>query len=397
MEHNEVMSDSLGFYDKLESFSSFAEVVDPRHYTRVPGDWSVVISDVKGSTQAIAENRYKEVNMAGAATITVVLNSLGGRKIPFVFGGDGATFLVHQGDLAKVTAALSKTAAMVKTSYDLELRIGAVSVGELMRSGSGVEIAKYQVSPQSALAMIRGGGVAIAEKWIKEGDSRATAYPPAEGVADVTGLSCRWNPIPAKRGEMLSILVLARGDEASVGKTYSLILEKFEKLFGPGDESHPVTASKLDKRMSLKTISPELKLKMKAAEEGVIFAIKVLLGTFAIRFMYRFGLRIAGFDARDYVRDMVSNTDFRKFDDMLRMVRECDASQRASLEQLLDRLRQSGHIYYGIHASKEALMTCMVFTAEDHLHFIDGSGGGYAMAAKQLKSQMASPQASASL
>lgn len=385
------MGDTRGFYDNLTAFSSFSEVVDQRHYVRVPEDWSVLITDVKGSTKAIAENRYKEVNMAGAATITATLNTLKGRKIPFVFGGDGATFLVHDSDLGPVTASLAKTSAMVKKAYDLELRIGHVSIADLSSSNALVEVAKFGVSEKSSLAMIRGGGVAVAEKWIKGGDSRARAIAPAEGLADVEGLSCRWNPIPAKRGEMLSILVLARGSSESASETYKTVLQELETLFGPGDESHPVTEAKLDHKVSLKTLSPELKLRAKVAELGIVHVIKAYLGSLALRFLYKSGLKLAFFDAREYVSDLAKNTDFRKFDDMLRMVRECDRSQRERLEAYLETLRREGRIHYGLHASKEALMTCMVFSAEDHVHFIDGGGGGYALAAKMLKAQMTSP------
>lgn len=384
------MSDTLGFYQKMKPFSSFAEVVDPRHYERVPEDWHVIISDVKGSTRAIAENRYKEVNMAGAATITAVLNSLSGRKIPFVFGGDGATFLVHDTDLETVAEALKKTSSMVKAAYDLEIRIGIVPIAELTKVGARVDVAKYKVSNRSTLAMIRGGGVALAEKWIKEHDARARAVEPGEGMADVKGLSCRWNPIPATRGEMLSILILARGNPSEVTATYVHVLHEVEVLFGPGDDTHPVTEAKLDRRVSLKTFAPELKLRVKAAEEGLLYAFKIFFGSVAIRVLYRLGIKVPGFDAKEYVRDLVSSSDFRKFDDMLRMIRECDAIQKKNLEDFLERLRREGRLFYGIHASKEALMTCMVFSTEDHVHFIDGAGGGYAMAAKQLKGQMVS-------
>jgi hypothetical protein len=48
-------------------------------------------------------------------------------------------------------------------------------------------------------------------------------------------------------------------------------------------------------------------------------------------------------------------------------------------------------IFYDLHISNEALMTCMVESATDnhHIHFIDGAGG-YALAALQLKEQVRS-------
>ena len=47
-------------------------------------------------------------------------------------------------------------------------------------------------------------------------------------------------------------------------------------------------------------------------------------------------------------------------------------------------------LFYGIQISDSALMTCMVFDRKDrHLHFVDGASGGYALAAKQMKGQLA--------
>ena len=47
-------------------------------------------------------------------------------------------------------------------------------------------------------------------------------------------------------------------------------------------------------------------------------------------------------------------------------------------------------LFYGIQISDSGLMTCMVFDRKDrHLHFVDGASGGYALAAKQMKGQLA--------
>jgi hypothetical protein len=60
------------------------------------------------------------------------------------------------------------------------------------------------------------------------------------------------------------------------------------------------------------------------------------------------------------------------------------------LRRELDALYDEGRIYYGLHESSQALMTCYVQGLDDgaHVHFVDGGSGGYALAAKQLKRQM---------
>jgi hypothetical protein len=44
-----------------------------------------------------------------------------------------------------------------------------------------------------------------------------------------------------------------------------------------------------------------------------------------------------------------------------------------------------------MHVADAALMTCLVFDLAEsrHLHFIDGGDGGFAMAARELKRQLA--------
>ncbi|MGB7075804.1 MAG: DUF3095 family protein, partial [Xanthobacteraceae bacterium] len=87
-------TDSESFYAAVPARRGFRSLMDPGHYTPLPIDWLVGIADVVASTKAIAEKRYKAVNMAGAAVIAAVTNALGGREFPFVFGGDGASFAV---------------------------------------------------------------------------------------------------------------------------------------------------------------------------------------------------------------------------------------------------------------------------------------------------------------
>ena len=67
-------------------------------------------------------------------------------------------------------------------------------------------------------------------------------------------------------------------------------------------------------------------------------------------------------------------------------------SERArQIETRLEEAAAKGLCRYGIHRQASALMTCIVpspFT-RDHMHFVDGGAGGYAMAARSLKAKAA--------
>src|ERR1700730_18342674 len=99
------------FYRSIPVFRGFTSLMDPALYSPLPDDWSVGLADVVGSTQAIAQARYKAVNMAGAAVIAAVTSALEGREVPFVFGGDGASFAVSRQDAVRARDALAATAA----------------------------------------------------------------------------------------------------------------------------------------------------------------------------------------------------------------------------------------------------------------------------------------------
>ncbi len=90
-----------------------------------------------------------------------------------------------------------------------------------------------------------------------------------------------------------------------------------------------------------------------------------------------------------YKKTLIANTDYRKFDEILRMIISGTLEQRKQLTAYLEDLRDKRKIVFGIHASASALMTCLVFNYEnDHIHFLDGSDGGYALAAKDMKQQL---------
>lgn len=54
-----------------------------------------MVTDVRGSTGAIEDGRYRDVDALGVASIIALCNALPELDLPYVFGGDGATLLVR--------------------------------------------------------------------------------------------------------------------------------------------------------------------------------------------------------------------------------------------------------------------------------------------------------------
>ena len=203
--------------------------------------------------------------------------------------------------------------------------------------------------------------------------------------SDLNGLSCRWQPIPAKNGAILSLLVLARAKNSQAA--YRTLLKFLDDILdGDAKSACPVHTSNMTYRSLARLLSDEGRLHRHWLSGAFMArAAEILLSVLA----FKFGIHW-GFDAKKYADSIDTHADFRKFDDILRMVVDCTKDQAARIRELLERLRTREEVYYGLHESDSALMTCFVNGIEEgrHIHFIDGSGGGYAMAAKQYKAQL---------
>lgn len=100
-------------------------------------------------------------------------------------------------------------------------------------------------------------------------------------------------------------------------------------------------------------------------------------------------IKTEGNDWGCYKSDLIANSDYRKFDNTLRMILAGTETQHEQLRTILERLHAEGAIAYGLHASPASLIACIVTDYNrDHVHFVDGSDGGYAMASKQLKTRL---------
>lgn len=326
-----------------KSYSEFSLVLDPTIYEPLPDDWLIGVTDVVNSTPAIKSGLYEDVNYAGASIIAALGNAWGTFDFPFVFRGDGAAFALPPHGIMTATSVLRQVASFARTDLDLALRIGLVSVGEIRASGRDVRIARYAASENATYAMFAGGGLKWAEQQIKNGrylvkPGKYTTKP------DLTGLTCEWTPFPSQQGEILSLLV--EPYEHTSPEVFAALARRVLAVFDAGPcQPHPVP-----KGIGIP----------KDSEKYV--------------------------DAKSW-SEIASNSDFRKYDDGLRLTLDSTLEQIETVEAMLVAAKSRGEINFGLHRQSHALMTCFVPSGrpDSHLHFLDGMGGGYAKAAEMME------------
>ena len=106
-------------------------------FVPVPEDWHVVVTDIKSSTHAVQTGAHDLVNLVATGSIIAALNLAYRRelRIPFFFGGDGATLILPASLLKPVMRALNEHRQNSIRNFDLDLRVGQVPVRDLYAAG----------------------------------------------------------------------------------------------------------------------------------------------------------------------------------------------------------------------------------------------------------------------
>ena len=370
------------FYDNLKTIKNFHDISQNSAFTDVPKDWIILLSDVKNSTQAIKDGKYKEVNMLGALSIISILNIEKKIDIPFIFGGDGAFLLIPPSLLKNAKQALLAVQKMAKDAYDLELRIGTIAVDEIYKNNKELLITKFKVAQGYSQAMLKGGGLEYSDMLLKSSDTYhiKEKIDPSFSV-DIKGLACRWENIPSPKNESISLLV--RANDQSY---YKEILENLETILGTKKSRNPITKKNTVLSFDDKVLTKEASLHTQNKFLKALIILK-------LKFINVFGNYLM--DSKigewaNYRTRITNSTDTEKFDDILRMVFSSDYEQTKKLELYLEKEYQDKKLTYGLHKSDSSLMTCLIFeTHGKHIHFVDSAKGGYAMAAIDLKSRNA--------
>jgi hypothetical protein len=383
------------FYAGLPAFDDFSAITDLSRYKEVPEDWQLVVADISDSTNAIQSGLYKAVNILGVSVITSIVNIAKPLAIPYIFGGDGATLCIPANLVPRARTALIATRILADRTHGLNLRVGLIPINIIYKAGLKILVAKHRMSPYYVQAVFAGGGIEYAERMIKD-EKAGAVYRLQETEdapdADFSGLECRWDNVPSKHGEIIALIVKALAP--SIEKEaiiYDKIITRVRQIYGDDDMCRPVYVDGLRTTYDGKKLVHEARIRTFGHGEMayVLYWVKIRVQNVLGWIFMTFGLNAGGTSWGDYKKDLVANTDFKKFDGILREVMSGTSDQRQELTAFLEQLCINKECVYGIHASDSALITCLISKRSGyHYHFVDGADGGYAMAALAMKNQL---------
>lgn len=359
-------------------------LADESLFTAIPEDWHVIITDIKGSTGAVMGGRHQDVNLIAAGSIVTVLNIAYALNItvPFFFGGDGATFIVPPSLIDRLMEALALYRANTQNNFNLELRTGTVPIGAIYAKGHSISIARFSNSVSFSIPIVLGSGLDYAEKIIKGDDYLMSAHKPQETELDLNGMQCRWDTIPPPRNkeEIVTLLIISR-DVEQQSEVFRKVLQKIDELYGTQEMRQPISVARLKLKTTFSRLSTEMRVQLGKIKWFELFKNWLVTFSWYIYFNTNKG--------KSYLKSMVEMSDTLVIDGKINTVITGTIAQRTSLQQLLDQMETDSEIIYGLHISNASIMSCYVRNLEDdHIHFVDGSDGGYTKAAKVLKEKL---------
>ncbi|MDX1585897.1 MAG: DUF3095 domain-containing protein [Balneolaceae bacterium] len=383
------------FYSDLPLIHDFSEASDGSNYRDLPENWYVVATDIVNSTAAVRDDNYKSVNILGASPIAAILNLTDRNSIPFTFGGDGALVCIPPELVEECLKILSSCRNIGFEAYGLDLRAAIIPVTYLNKIGKPIQVARFVASEHYDQALFMGEGVAYSDFILKsqKDDHEQFHITEASHSPEVNfgGLECRWKEVSHNDKEVITLLIHANPRTEDPGEIYREVMQKMKELFGFDYGTNPINPNALSMNLLPTKLMGETKLRTfgMGLWDRMKYLLKTQIEILTGKIFMKLGYKSSKTDWSLYKSDLSLNSDYRKFDDMLRVVITGKQEQRKKLESYLDGMFASSKLAYGIHVTDAAMVTCMVFEYHrSHIHFVDGSNGGYVMASRQLKKQM---------
>lgn len=381
--------DTKLFYKKLkkQKIPIHQLLGDRTRFEEVPDNWYVVVADVENSTEAVANGLHGSVNLAATGSIISVLNELKAIdstfKVPYFFGGDGATFLIPGHYIIDVINILDRYTVHVKKTMFLTLRADKMAVSEIRKNGHSLDIAKFRLNNFLTVPVVLGLGLKFAESEIKKNFKDSMLTNEVDTPVNLDGMECRWDEIkPDSSEKKVVCLIVNAVHEEEQSKIFSNILHKIYDLFGSLEERIPITTRELKLDTTVGKIRREMIARV--GKSKLSYLIKNWSITFFGKFYFEYFK-----DGQEYLYKVSQLSDTLMIDGSINTVISGTKEQLEVFELFLQQLEEAKKITYGMHKTYASIMSCYVQDRKDnHIHFVDGTEGGYTSAAMIIKKKI---------
>ena len=360
----------------------------PSDFQPVPEDWQVIVVDIEGSSQAVKNGLHQEVNLAATGSIIAVLNHIktrhGDLVIPYWFGGDGATFLVPASLRDELMATLENYRHHVKQQFFMSLRVGSVGVREVYAAGHTIRLVKAQLNGHLVVPIALGNGLKHGEALIKSCFIDETVVPDHLDEVDLTGMECRWNEIaPPFDQEQILCVIVTCDDEATQPKVFESVMTKITSIFGSLQERQPISVTRLKLNLTIGKIQREMYACL--GRFNMTYLLKHWVTTIFGKYYFKFFK-----DGKRYLQQVSELSTTLMVDGNINSVISGTAEEIAKLTEFLEALEGEGVLKFGVHTTYASVLSCYVVDrTANHIHFVDGTEGGFTAAARMFKAKLA--------
>jgi len=383
------MKDNRTFYKKLINHTLSLEglLAKERLFKPLPADWHIVMADVKNSTTAVKNGLHHDVNLTATGSVIAVLNILRDidkqLQVPYFFGGDGATFLVPDFVVPQVLTVLENFRHHVQKNLYLELKVGAIAAGEMYKENRLIKIAKFRATPSLSIPIVLGTGLKTAEKTIKAEFVNTPDKREEDYALNLEGMECRWDEIaPPKAAEKIACLLVDCPVEEKQAEVYHKVISRMNKIFGKHEERQPISRRKLKLDLGLPKIKREMYARLGKFDFFYLISnwFYTLMGSFWFKFSS---------SGNDYLQEISQLSHTLMVDGTLNCIISGTTNKIDQLIGYLDELETQQEMTYGIHITHASIMSCYVQNrSQEHVHFIDGTEGGFTKAAEMFKAKL---------
>ena len=170
-------------------------------------------------------------------------------------------------------------------------------------------------------------------------------------------------------------------DEKKQPAVYSAVLNKLDEIYGGIEQRHPLTINMLKLKSSFKKIHREMIARYSKWKPA--YMLQTLLQTIAGKFYFKFNLKVNNLKGHEYLSQLIAFSEILTIDGRINTIVSGTAENRRQFLKYLQQQESQKMLLYGHYVSSASIMTCYIENMNNkHIHFVDGSDGGYTEAAK---------------